>query len=176
MAEPLRSASPATAFAVHEGRTSMAPVDQTGLEEVDGRAGTVREPEESLRTHPTPSGTDPQAFTDAVLALTELIPAARVLTYGDVAELLGSGGPRQVGKVLSRSHGAVPWWRVLRSGGHPPRGLVARARPHYDDEGTALSVRAGTTDPSEYRVDILRARWVPSEAEHTRIEDLAAGL
>jgi alkylated DNA nucleotide flippase Atl1 len=149
----------------------MAPVDQRGFDGVNVRTGTPPEP---LRTRASSSGTDPQAFTDAVLALTELIPAARVLTYGDVAELLGSGAPRQVGRVLSRSHAALPWWRVLRSGGHPPRGLAARARSHYDDEGTALSVRVGTTDPAEYRVDLLRARWVPSEAEHTLIEALTA--
>ena len=133
-------------------------------------------PRTESRPPPAGRGSDPQAFSDAVLALVDLIPASRVLTYGDVAELLDSGGPRQVGRVLSQSAGTVPWWRVLRSGGHPPQGLADRARLHYDDEGTALSVRTGTTDPSVYRVDLHRARWVPSEAEHALIEGVAARL
>ncbi|MGL5829739.1 MAG: MGMT family protein, partial [Angustibacter sp.] len=40
-------------------------------------------------------------FAERVLALVELIPPARVLTYGDVAILLDCGGPRQVARVMS---------------------------------------------------------------------------
>lgn len=119
---------------------------------------------------------DPDAYVDAVLAVTDLIPAGRVLTYGDVAELLECGGPRQVGRALSRSTRDVPWWRVLRSGGHPPRGLAARARPHYEDEGTALTVPSGPADREDYRVDLRCARWWPSEGEQAVVAGLGASL
>jgi alkylated DNA nucleotide flippase Atl1 len=118
---------------------------------------------------------DPRAYAAAVLTVAELIPAARVLTYGDIAELLGCGGPRQVGRALSRSTREVPWWRVLRAGGHPPRGFALQALPHYEDEGTVLSVRPGAA-AGEYRVDLRAARWWPSEEEQHGMAELGASL
>lgn len=123
-----------------------------------------------------PRRVDPDAYADAVLAVADMIPAGRVLTYGDVAELLERGGPRQVGRALSRSTRDVPWWRVLRAGGHPPRGLALRARAHYDDEGTALSVSTGPPGPEEYRIDLVRARWWPSEAEQALLAGVVTSL
>ncbi|MBG6223764.1 alkylated DNA nucleotide flippase Atl1 [Arthrobacter sp. CAN_A2] len=120
--------------------------------------------------------TDPDDYGDAVLAVAGLIPAGRVLTYGDIAELLDRGGPRQVGRALSRSTRDVPWWRVLRAGGHPPRGLALRARAHYDVEGTPLSASRGSTDPGEYRVDLCSARWWPTDEEQVLIDDVGASL
>lgn len=40
-------------------------------------------------------------FVEAVLSVVEAIPPGRVMAYGDIAEMLGAGGPRQVGRVLS---------------------------------------------------------------------------
>lgn len=126
---------------------------------------------------------DPDEYAEAVLSVAELIPAGRVLTYGDIAELLQCGGPRQVGRALSRSTRRVPWWRVLRAGGHPPRGLELRARSYYDDEGTALSVPTvpivathAPSDAPDYRVDLARARWWPSDAEQSLVAELGASL
>ncbi|WP_082045985.1 MGMT family protein [Arthrobacter sp. L77] len=136
------------------------------------------------RTSPAPAvgsgtgapGPDPDDYRDAVLAVAGLIPAGTVLTYGDIAELLDRGGPRQVGRALSRSTGDVPWWRVLRAGGHPPRGLALRARAHYDTEGTPLSVPQGSTDPGAYRVDLRSARWWPTADEQALLDDVGASL
>jgi len=50
-------------------------------------------------------------YASAVLAVVDLIPAGKVMTYGDVAEYLGRGGPRQVGRVMSLWGGAVCWPR-----------------------------------------------------------------
>lgn len=119
------------------------------------------------------SSADPAVFAEAVLAVVDLVPAAHVLTYGDVAELLDRGGPRQVGRVLSRSTRDVPWWRILRAGGRPAQGLAARARVHYDAEGTALIAGIDVDDPSDYRVDLVRARWSPTDEEHEAIARLA---
>jgi alkylated DNA nucleotide flippase Atl1 len=95
------------------------------------------------------------AFAEAVIDLVDRIPAGMVLAYGDVAELLGEGGPRQVGHVMSRYGSATTWWRVIRASGEPPRGLEAEALAHLREEGTPLV--GGQL--SGRRVDMRRARW-----------------
>lgn len=92
---------------------------------------------------------------EEVLEVVDQIPEGKVLTYGDVAEIVGSRGARFVGNVMSRYGSDVPWWRVVRSGGWPPRGLEDRARDHYREENTPM-VR-GTLEG--LRVDLARARW-----------------
>ncbi len=97
---------------------------------------------------------DAETFVADVLDVVNAIPPGRVLTYGDVAALVGRGGPRQVGKVMSQWGSLVPWWRVLRAGGLPPTGHEQRALGHYRDEGTPLR-------PDGERVDLRLARWEP---------------
>lgn len=91
-------------------------------------------------------------YAALVLAVVEQVPPGQVLTYGDVAELTGEGGPRQVGTVLARYGGGVPWWRVLRADGTPAPQVRERAFAAYDQEGTPLRADRG-------RVDLARARW-----------------
>ncbi|HEX8498010.1 MAG TPA: MGMT family protein, partial [Actinomycetales bacterium] len=74
-------------------------------------------------------------FAALVLEVCERVPPGRVLTYGDVAEYLGEGGPRQVGSVLSRYGSGVPWWRVLRADGTPAPQVRERALAQYAREG-----------------------------------------
>jgi alkylated DNA nucleotide flippase Atl1 len=103
-------------------------------------------------------GTDPvhlPDFAEAVLGIVDQIPEGMVLAYGDIAELLGQGGPRQVGAVMSRYGSSVTWWRVIRSSGEAPEGLEDEALAHWRGEGTAL-VR-GALDGR--RVDMRLARW-----------------
>ena len=61
---------------------------------------------------------------------------------GDVAELIGQGGPRQVGAVLSRYGSSVTWWRVIRASGDVPEDLADEALAHWREEGTAGARRA----------------------------------
>lgn len=95
----------------------------------------------------------PTPFAEAVLDLIERIPPGRVMTYGDIAEYLGTGGPRTVGAVLSRFGGGVPWWRVIRADGSLLPGYEQKALGRYRAEGTPMN-RAGN------RVDMSRARWI----------------
>ena len=94
-------------------------------------------------------------FAEAVLDIVDQIPAGKVLTYGDVAELLGAGGPRQVGSVLSRYGSSVTWWRVTRASGEAAEGLQDEALAHWRAEGTAM-VRGPVAGR---RVDMRVARW-----------------
>ena len=81
---------------------------------------------------------DPEAYVEAVLRLVEQVPAGRVTTYGDLAEAVGRGGPRQVGQVMATWGGGVPWWRVVRADGSPARGHEAEALRRLAAEGTPV--------------------------------------
>lgn len=106
-------------------------------------------------------------YDEAVFALVSMIPSGKVLSYGDIAELLGSGGPRQVGKVMGSGGSEVCWWRVIRSNGTLPQPLQQRAETQWQKEATP-----GT--PSGVRMK--QARWIPTPEEHLCIDVLASRL
>lgn len=95
-------------------------------------------------------------FAERVLDVVDAIPAGRVMTYGDIAEYLGEGGPRQVGRVMALWGGAVAWWRVVRADGKLLPGCEREALVHYREEGTPLR-RSGPG--GEPRLDMSPARW-----------------
>jgi methylated-DNA-protein-cysteine methyltransferase related protein len=97
---------------------------------------------------------------EEVLRLVESVPPGHVTTYGDVAAMVGRGGPRQVGTVMARHGAGVPWWRVVRADGRPAEGLAERALRHLVDEGVPLV---------DGRVRMALARWHPDPDELTRI-------
>jgi alkylated DNA nucleotide flippase Atl1 len=89
-------------------------------------------------------------YVEQVLTAVESIPPGRACAYTDLAELVGRGGPRQVGQVMARYGDAVPWWRVVRADGRPARGLAEEALARLRAEGTPLRGD---------RVDLGRARF-----------------
>ena len=106
------------------------------------------------------SGGVPSKFAEQVLDLVALIPAGRVLAYGDVAP--GGGGPRQVGAALARFGSGVPWHRVIQAEGTPPPGHECQARARWRAEGTPL-----TQDGSRVRMQ-ARGGPVPRRQLSTR--------
>jgi alkylated DNA nucleotide flippase Atl1 len=119
--------------------------------------------EQSLEA-PTPE------FVEQVMIMVRAIPPGRVMTYGDIATILTARaefagipeayGPRMVGHVMSRFGGTLPWWRVIRATGHPPRFHQEQALPFYREENTPL------IGPDEdYRIDLKRARFLPEGPE-----------
>lgn len=94
----------------------------------------------------------PNEFAERVLEVVERIPRGRVMAYGDIAEYLGEGGPRQVGRVMALWGAGVPWWRVIRADGSLLPGHERRALARYREERTPLR-------PDGERVDMRRARW-----------------
>lgn len=97
--------------------------------------------------------TPPADFVEAVLDIVAAIPPGRVMTYGDVAAVLGSRAARAVGNVMALYGSDVPWWRVIRASGHPPMAHEERALEHYRAEATPL-----VTTSDGYRIDLRRAR------------------
>ncbi|ARP74358.1 6-O-methylguanine DNA methyltransferase [Streptomyces pluripotens] len=98
-------------------------------------------------------------YAERVLQVAERIPPGWVMTYGDVAEWLGEGGPRQVGRVMALYGGAVPWWRVVRADGVLLPGHALRALAHYREEDTPLREASRQAEGHLPRLDLRRARW-----------------
>ena len=96
-----------------------------------------------------------EEYVERVLALVEQIPAGRVMSYGAIAEVVGVGGPRQVGRVMALEGGGVPWWRVVRTDGGLPVCDEGEALRRHRAEGTPMRAAASV------RVDMARAAWWP---------------
>jgi alkylated DNA nucleotide flippase Atl1 len=100
----------------------------------------------------------PEEYRELVLQLVERIPAGRVMSYGMIAEALadvsGRQSARQVGTIMARYGGGVPWHRVVSSAGRLPPGHEERAAALLSAEGTAL--RSG-------RVIMEIAAWYPED-------------
>ncbi|WP_144659743.1 MGMT family protein [Paenarthrobacter nicotinovorans] len=118
-------------------------------------------------------------YVTAVLAVVDLVPPGAAVSYGDVAELLGAGGPRQVGAVMSHYGSAVAWWRVLRASGEAPAGHEADALRHYLEEATPLHGAYQAfmlTGEGRWRVDLALARWAPTDDDFDRLDVISDQL
>lgn len=102
------------------------------------------------------SGVEQEEYVERVLSLVERIPFGRVTTYGTIAEAVGAGGPRQVGRTMALYGGPVPWWRVVRADGTLPECHQRSARGHYLEEATPLR-RSGL-------IDMKSAMWWPEDS------------
>jgi alkylated DNA nucleotide flippase Atl1 len=102
------------------------------------------------------AGQDPlDDYAARVLDVVDTIPPGQVMSYGDVAEALGEGGPRQVGRVMAHWGGGVAWWRVVHADGSLLAGHERVALTRYEAEGTPLRRPAGGGLP---RIDMRSAR------------------
>jgi methylated-DNA-protein-cysteine methyltransferase-like protein len=93
-------------------------------------------------------------YARRVLDVVDRIPRGKVMSYGDIAEYVGEGGPRQVGAVMREWGHEVPWHRVLRTDGRPA--------VHKADEQLDL-LRADGVLSRDGRVDMSVARWRPGK-------------
>jgi len=100
-----------------------------------------------------------EAYVEAVLSLVERIPEGRATTYGVLADAVGRGGPRQIGRVLALYGAPVPWWRVVRADGSLPDSHQREALAHYREEGTPLT--GSLADAASLRVDLATVLWTP---------------
>lgn len=104
------------------------------------------------------AGAPPTPYARLVLDVVDAIPPGKVMTYGDVAELLGRGSPRTVGTALTNHGREVPWQRVVQASGRP-------AEP-FHAEALALLRAEGCPIVGE-KVDLARCRWEGPGADAT---------
>ena len=101
---------------------------------------------------------------EKVLRVVEAIPTGQVAAYGEIGQIVGVG-PRLVGRIMRTWGSSVPWWRVTNSYGDHP--LLARALPHWQDEGISLKPNGRGCRMAEFGADLdrLRAEAGPALAE-----------
>jgi methylated-DNA-protein-cysteine methyltransferase related protein len=108
-----------------------------------------------------------EVIAERVLRAVELVPRGRVVTYGDLAELVG-GTPRQVGAVMRLRGSDVPWWRVVSSDGDLPPHLRDEVRPLWLAEGVRWKPNGLGCRVADHRCDLPRL----AEDYERRVADL----
>jgi methylated-DNA-protein-cysteine methyltransferase-like protein len=95
---------------------------------------------------------------DRIYALVRQVPRGRVVSYGQVAQMVGACTPRQVGYAMAAvtAESDVPWQRVINSQGRISEraggGECVAQRQLLEQEGVRFSA-AG-------RVDFARFGWL----------------
>jgi methylated-DNA-protein-cysteine methyltransferase-like protein len=110
----------------------------------------------------TPPPGQPQGFDQRVYALVALIPAGRLATYGQIAELLGAyGAARQVGWALRRLPlpSSVPWQRVVNAQG---RISMDPSRQGSDWMQRELLLAEGIAVAADGKLPLAAHRWQPA--------------
>lgn len=116
---------------------------------------------------------DDSQYREKVYRLVRRIPRGRVMTYGQIAELLGDGyTPRTVGFVMHGSSDGTPWHRVINArGACSTRGIVL---PHdkqqrmLEAEGVVFDVR-GCCNLEQYL-------WIPKAKQDARAKKAQPSL
>lgn len=91
---------------------------------------------------------------ERVLVAVEQVPRGRVVSYGDIAALVGIG-PRHVGAVLATWGGNVTWWRVTNAAGDLPDHLLDTAFAHWAEEGIAIKPSRRGCRIAAHRADLV---------------------
>jgi methylated-DNA-protein-cysteine methyltransferase-like protein len=95
-----------------------------------------------------------------VFEIVRRIPSGRVMTYGQLATILGEGyTPRTVGFVMHSADETVPWQRVINSQGACSTGRVIVP----PDLQQRMLVSEGVVFNEKGRCDLARYRWTPEE-------------
>jgi methylated-DNA-protein-cysteine methyltransferase-like protein len=99
-------------------------------------------------------------YRERVYRIVRSIPRGRVMTYGQLAEILGEGyTPRTVGFVMHGSDDTTPWHRVINAQGACSTGRIALP----SDKQQRMLVAEGVEFNERGRCDLQRYLWIPRE-------------
>ena len=106
-------------------------------------------------------------YREGVFRIVRSIPRGQVMTYGQIAEILGEGyTPRTVGFVMHSANDKTPWHRVVNAqGGCSTRGIVL---PH--DKQQRMLEAEGIRFNKSGRCDLQTYLWIPQGKRKTRAE------
>lgn len=107
---------------------------------------------------PATSDSSFDALAERVLQAVEQIPRGAVVSYGDLAELVGTA-PRVVGAVMAQFGHEVAWWRVTDRDGRLPEHLIAEAQLHWAEESIASTASGCRIREHRADLDDLALRW-----------------
>lgn len=97
-------------------------------------------------------------YRERVYKIVRRIPRGRVMTYGQIAELLGEGyTPRTVGFAMHSSPEGTPWHRVLNAQGATSTGRIVL--PH--DKQQRLLEQEGVVFNQNNRCDLQTYLFIP---------------
>ena len=103
-------------------------------------------------------------YRERVYAIVRRIPSGRVMTYGQIAELLGDGyTPRTVGFCMHSSPEGTPWHRVLNAQGKTSTGKIVL--PH--DKQQRMLEQEGVVFEKNGRCDLERFLYIPRVRSQT---------
>ncbi len=108
-------------------------------------------------------------FYDAVYRLVRKIPRGRVMTYGQIATILGAPrAARAVGYAMRASgrEDDVPWQRVINAQGR----ISARTEVERPMLQRMLLEAEGITFDADDACDLKRYRWDPKNPDRYRFE------
>ena len=111
------------------------------------------------------AGNTDNDYRERVFLIVRSIPRGRVMTYGQIAEILGEGyTPRTVGFVMHSSNDKTPWHRVINAqGGCSTRGVVL---PH--DKQQRMLEAEGVGFNERGRCELQEYLWIPAEPKGQR--------
>ena len=97
-------------------------------------------------------------YRERVYSIVRRIPRGRVMTYGQIAELLGDGyTPRTVGFCMHSSPDGTPWHRVLNAQGATSTGRLVL--PH--DRQQRMLEQEGVVFNKSNRCDLQTFLHIP---------------
>jgi methylated-DNA-protein-cysteine methyltransferase-like protein len=101
-------------------------------------------------------------YRERVYRIVRSIPSGRVMTYGQLAEILGEGyTARTVGFVMHGSDDETPWHRVINAQGGCSTGRIAIP---YDKQQRMLEAE-GVNFNKRGRCDLRSYLWIPDETK-----------
>lgn len=103
-------------------------------------------------------------FTEKVYAVVAQIPKGRVMTYGQIAALIGHPmASRQVGGTAHFGDPDIPWQRVVNKQGGLASGYPGGRAGHKRDlEAEGVEVQG---EDDSYFIDIQRYIWWPERTQ-----------